>query len=377
MDARRILLAVFGLFLVVGAYFAMGAIIDSKKSQRPKPQKVLKTVFVETVTNADVDLVVPANGNLVAKERVELFAEVQGVFKKGSKLFKTGQAYTAGQRLITIDAAEYYANVQSAKSDFYNLLTSILPDLRLDFPEVYEKWQQYVMQFDIEKSTLKLPAFSSDKEKFFITGKGVVSSYYNVKNLEQRLSKYSISAPFTGILAEALVTEGTLVRAGQKLGEFIKPGTYELQVALPKSYSEFLQVGKTVQLANLDKTKIYNGVVSRVNGRVDLASQTVTTFIEVKGDDLKEGQYLEAQLNAKKEPNAIEIDRALLLENNQLFVLQDSVLATIDVQPVYFSDKKVVVKNVPDGTQLIAKPITGGYAGMLVKVFNDKTSAAE
>ncbi len=51
---------------------------------------------------------------------------------------------------------------------------------------------------------------SSEKENYFITGRGIVSSYYNLKNLEQRLSKYVISAPFSGILTEALVTEGTL-----------------------------------------------------------------------------------------------------------------------------------------------------------------------
>lgn len=371
MDSRKIILAVLGVLLIVGSFFAAKAIVASKKDRRPRPQKVVKTVFVDTVKNGDVAIVVPANGNLVAKQRVELFAEVQGVFRPGAKLFKTGQEYLQGQTLIRIDASEYYANVQSAKSNYYNLLTSIMPDLRLDYPEVFQKWQTYLSGFDLEKATPKLPDFSSEKEKFFISGKGVLTSYYNVKNLEQRLSKYTITAPFNGVLTDAAVTEGTLVRAGQKLGEFIKTDVYELQVALPKTYGDYLRVGKRVKLSNLEKTKEYEGLVSRINGRVDLATQTITAFIEVNNKALREGQYLEANLDAKQESNAIEIDRSLLLDNNQIYVVKDSILDVLDVQPVYFSNKTVVLKNVPDGESIIAKPVVGAYPGMLVKVFKE------
>ena len=187
--------------------------------------------------------------------------------------------------------------------------------------------------------------------------------------MEQRLSKYTISAPFSGILTEALVTEGTLVRAGQKLGEFIETGTYELEVAISKTYADFLKVGEEVRLSNLEKTQDFMGKVIRVNGRVDQTSQTITVFIEVKGDNLREGQYLEANLNAKDEENAIEIDRSLLSEDNKIFVVRDSILDLIEVKPVYFTDKKVVLKNVRDGETIVSRPVSGGYAGMLVKVY--------
>lgn len=375
---KLIISAVFGGLIIFGSLYFAGLIAGSKDSRRPKPQKVVKTVFVDTVKNGVIPIVVPANGNLKAKRRVELFSEVQGVFRSGSKLFRTGQEYNAGQTLIRIDANEYYASVQSAKSNLYNLLTSIMPDLRLDYPEIYPKWQEYLNGFDLIGTTPKLPEMTSEKEKFFISGRGIISNYYNVKNLEQRLSKYNITAPFKGVLTDALVTEGTLVRVGQKLGEYINIGVYELEVSISKTYGDFLKVGKKVALFNLDKTQEYMGEVSRVNGRVDQNSQTITVFIEVSGDNLKEGQYLEANLQAKEEPNAIEIDRSLLLENNQIFVVRDSILDLIDVNPVYFTNKKVVLKDVPDSSVIIAKALTGAYAGMLVKVFEtDKSKKAK
>ncbi|MEM9867635.1 MAG: HlyD family efflux transporter periplasmic adaptor subunit [Bacteroidota bacterium] len=374
---KLILSIIMGGILIVGSLYFSGVIAGSKKDRKTIPRKVVKTVFVDTVTNTTVPIIIPANGNLKAKRRVELFSEVQGVFRPGSKLFRTGQEYGKGQTLIRIDSDEYYASVQSAKSNLYNLLTSIMPDLRLDYPNIYPKWQQYLNSFDLQSSTPSLPEINSDKERFFVSGRGILSSYYNVKNLEQRLSKYNITAPFKGVLTDALVTEGTLIRAGQKLGEYINVGVYELEVSVSKTYGDFLKVGKEVVLSNLNKTKEYLGKVTRVNGRVDQNSQTITVFIEVSGEDLKEGQYLEANLEAKEEENAIEIDRSLLLENNQIFVVRDSILDIIPVSPVYFTDKRVVLKNVPNNEVIVSKTLAGAYAGMLVKVYAaraDKTA---
>ena len=372
---RKIILSILGVLIIIASVYGAMAIVKSRSQQRPRPAKVVKTVFVDTVRNKTVPIIVPANGNLVAKQRVELFSEVQGVLQKSNKLFKTGQPYRKGEVIIKINAAEYYASVQSAKSDLYNQITSVMPDLRLDYPDVYEKWRMYLNDFDLEKTTPPLPEFLNESERYFISGRGILTTYYNVKNMEQRLSKYTIRAPYTGILTEALVTEGTLVRTGQKLGEFIDTNVYELEVAISKSYSDLLRLGEEVELTNLDQTKSYTGKVSRINARVDQASQTITAFIEVRDQDLKEGMYLEANLNAKEETNAIEIDRSLLLENDQIFVVRDTVLDLLKVSPVYYSDKTVVLKEVPDGTAMVSRPVVGAYAGMLVKIYEEKQTA--
>ncbi len=367
MLLRKILLSILGIAFIIGAVLFAKYLIANKNKPKPQFDKVVKTVFTDTVQNGDVQIVVPANGNLVAKRRLELFAEVQGLFKLGRKEFKPGQIFNQGETLISIDADEYYASVQASKSNLYNDIAAIMPDLRLDFPEVYPKWQSYLSGFNLDKTTPKLPEMTSEKENYFITGRGIVTSYYNVKNLEQRLVKYRIVAPFKGVLTEALVTEGTLIRSGQKLGEFIDPTVYEMQVAVSKTYANLLEVGKEVKLNTLDKTKSYSGFVSRVNGSIDAATQTITTFIEVKHPDLKEGMYLEANLDAKTEPNAIEIPRSLLLESNEIFVIRDSILDLIPVKPVHFSETKVVLKDVKDGTIILKRQVPAAYAGMLVK----------
>ena len=374
---RKIILSIVGILLIIGSFLFAKKLIADKNKPKPVQAKVVKTVFIDTVQNSTIPIVIAANGKLEAKRRLELYAEVQGIFKTGNKLFKPGQEYRAGQTLIKIDAAEYYASVQSSKSNLYNSIAAIMPDLRLDFPDIFDKWQNYLNSFDLNKTTPKLPEMTSDKENYFITGRSIVSNYYNVKTQEQRLAKYYISAPFSGILTEALVTEGTLIRSGQKLGEYIDPSVYEMEVAISKTFANLLKVGEEVALNNLDKTESYKGKVSRINGSIDPTTQTITAYIEVKNASLKEGMYLEANLNAKEEANAVEIDRNLLLESQQVYVVKDSLLDVIDVKPVYFSDTKVVLKNVPNGTIILKKPVPGAYAGMLVKPFEDKPKAKD
>jgi len=368
---RKLILTSIGIVIILGSIF--GAYLIVKYSTKPKPKidKVAKTVFVETVKNTTVPITIPTNGNLIAKHRLELYAEVQGVFQNSAHDFKAGQAYRKGEVLISVNSSEYYASVQSAKSNLYNLITSIIPDLRLDFPEYFPAWENYLKNFDMDKSVAPLPVMDDEKVNFFITGRGILSSYYNIKNLEQRLSKYNISAPFNGVLTEALVTKGTLIRPGQKLGEFIDTSVYELELAIGKTFSDLLQIGEIVELKTLEGTDTYFGHVTRINGKIDQATQTVKVFVEVEADNLKEGMYLEAQLEAKDVPNAIKISRKLLVNNSEIFILRDSILDVIKVKPVYFSPNDVVIQNVPDNTQILSKPLPGAYSGMLVKAIED------
>lgn len=364
---RKLILFGIGILIIVGAIFAAYIIVENSIKPEPKVDKVIKTVFVETVKNTTIPITIPTNGNLVAKNRLELYAEVQGVFQYSAHDFKAGQTYRNGETLISINSSEYYASVQSAKSNLYNLITSIIPDLRLDFPDYFPVWENYLKNFDMNKSVPTLPESKDEKINYFITGRGILTSYYNVKNLEQRLSKYNISAPFSGTLTEALVTKGTLIRPGQKLGEFIDTSVYELELAIGKTFSDLLQIGESVNLKTLEGNHTYEGHVTRINGKIDQATQTIKVYVEVKADGLKEGMYLEAQLEARDEPNAIKISRKLLNNNSEIFILKDSVLDILKVRPVYFSPNDVVIKDVPDDTQILARPLPGAYAGMLVK----------
>lgn len=232
---RKITLSVIGILLIILASFAAKAIIDSNVQETPEVTEIRKNVFVETVRNSNVPIVVSANGTLTALQKVDLYAEVEGVFSSSSKRFRPGQSYRKGQVLLKIDAAEFSARVRAEKSELYNMIASVMPDLRIDYPDAYGKWQDYLNNFEVNETLDPLPVAENNQEEYFINGRGIVSAYYNIKNLEERLRKYVLIAPFDGVLTEASVNRGSLVRPGQKLGEFIDPSVYELEVSVAKN----------------------------------------------------------------------------------------------------------------------------------------------
>ena len=221
----------------------------------------------------------------------------------------------------------------------------------------------------------ELPEPESEKEKLFLSGRNIYTTFYNVQNLETQLLNYTIKAPFSGVLTEALVNPGALIRPGQKLGEFIDQSVYEVEVAINTAYGDLLAIGKSVELHNVERTKTWSGKVIRVNSRVDPASQTIPTFIQVRGKGLKEGMYLEADLTARNEQNTYEVSRKLLVENDKLFVVRDTLLDLVLVEPVYYKEFSAVVKGLEDGTKILSRVIPGAYSGMKVKIFSDETTA--
>lgn len=368
---RKKIIIAGSIALLILAFVLGRSIANNNSKKQPNVTKVIKTAYVKTVTNTSIPVTISTSGNLRAKNKIDLFAEVQGVLKPVGKDFKPGTKYYKGETILAINSAEFYANLQAQKSAYFNSLTAIMPDIQLDFPEEYQKWQQYLNTFNINKTTPKLPQVNSDKEKFFISGRGIITNYYNVKNLETKLGKFNIRAPFSGILTEAMVTQGTLVRMGQKLGEFINTDEFELEVNVNEAYANLLQKGNKVTVTNLDNSKSWTATVARINAKIDQNTQTVKAFLTVKGDGLRDGMYLNANLQTKEIDNAYKIQRKLLVNNNQVYVVNDSILNLTTINPVYFGNETVIIKGLDNGTAIVSKTLPGAYNGMPVKTIND------
>lgn len=365
---RLIASIVMAVILLALSIFIAFKIAKGKKKPEAVVNQVVKTVFVDTVVNESLNLNIEANGTIEAYRKVELFAEVQGILKTDGKLFKEGQYYAKGSTILNIDNTEFYASLVAQRSLLFNQIMSAMPDLQLDYPEVYPKWQTYANNFDVNSSLNPLPSFSSEQEKYFINSRNIVSSYYNIKNLEERLNKYFIIAPFSGVVTEALVNNGTLIRAGQKLGEFIDPTQYELAISLSESFKDLVRVGNPVSLSNLAETEQYQGTVSRINKVVDPATQSIEVFITVNAKGLNDGMYLKAMLAGKKVDGVYEIPRELLLDNKEIFLVENGQLQKTAINAIHFTENTAIIKGLTDGKFLLNKNIPGSYDGMRVEI---------
>lgn len=366
---RQYIISAVGILIIAIGYFGMQKMASTENPEPEKEARATPTVFTQKVKNGSSPITVTASGNLAARDRIEIYSEVPGIFDYSSNQFKPGVYYKKGAVLLRLNSDEFRANMRAQKSSLYNQMVAILPDLRFDYPDAFQKWKNYVNAFDVEEMIKPLPAPTSDKEKLFIAGKNINSTWYNIKNLEERLTKYTIYAPFNGVLTQASIDKGALVRAGQKLGEFINPSIYELEVAVNSSYADLLKVGNSVIVNNIERTKTWNGKVNRLNSLVDPSTQTIQAFIQVSGNGLREGMYLEADLTSKNVENTFEVSRKLLTDNNKLFILEGEFLKLQEIEPVHFTEKTVIVRGLNDGAEILERMLPGAYEGMTVKRF--------
>lgn len=370
---RGLIGIILGILLIAGAVKFAKKIIASKSKPKIKVENQINKVYTDEVKNVQVPVTIIEKGSLQALRKVELYSEVQGILLSNDRLFKSGQQYKEGSTLFSIDDKEFKSNLVAQKSVLYNLITQIMPDLKLDYPEVFPKWERYLNNFDINRpNTPSLPEFSNDKEKYFINNKNIVTTYYNIKNLEERHKKYKIYAPFYGVVTESLVNPGALVRPGQKLGTILSPAVYELPISVNESYKDFIKIGKTVKLHNLDRTQSWKGKIARIDATINTATQGMQIFVQARGKDLREGMFLEAEIDGGAITEGFELSRKLLVQNTKTYTVVNDKLKLIDLDIAFFKDKTAVITNLADGTIILENPIPGAYDGMLVE--NAKTS---
>lgn len=364
---RKYITVILALIVLAVAFGVKKKLESRKKPTMKQRSKTMPLAFVKAVENVDMPVIIPASGSIVAKEKIKLFSEVQGILEPTTKEFKAGVAFKKGEVLYKLNKDEFYTNLLAQRSSFQNLVVSLMPDLRLDYTESYEQWQNYLNDFDIHKKLVELPEPKTDKEKRFIAAKNIYTNYYSIKNLEIKLDKYTIYAPYNGILTEAFITPGSLVSPGQLLGEFVNPMVYEMEVAINNGLAAKLVVGDRVEVKDLENSNLfYDGRILRINEKVDLTSQTVNLFIELKGQDLKEGMYLKAYLQSKVLTNIVEIPRNLLVNQNQVYLVSDSLLHLTNIKLIHQNEQSIIVRGLKDDEKLLVKPVPKAFEGMKV-----------
>lgn len=368
MQLRQISI-VLGIGIIVGSFLLMRFLSGQKKPPKQIDTQLVQAVGVTEVSNSTVQLTVPVTGKLAAQKRIDLFAEVSGVLKPTGKTFKEGTRYAPGELLLNIDDREARNNLLAAKSQLLNSVTQLLPDLQLDYAKSYPRWKSWLDAFDINKPVADLPSMTDEQEKYFINARNIPNLFYSIKSQEVRISKYRVSAPFAGVLAQTTIDQGALVRGGQKLGEFIAPGSFELEAAVSLQQSDLLSVGDTVLLASSDITGQWTGIVARVSDQLDPTTQSVKVYINVSGDRLREGMYLEGTVQSESIPDALSVPRGLLHNHNELFVVaNDTLLELQAITVLQFSEDQAIVRGLKDGQQLVTTNVAGAHKGMVVVI---------
>ena len=356
---KKVLRIVLGIAIVLVGVVLFTVMARQRPPIATSEETEITLVSTSLVSPSNLPYVIEVTGMLSAKRKIEVYSEVQGLLQYANTPFKVGNSFGKGQALLRINSNEYGAQVQSNKSELVNRIAAMLPDMEIEYPEASKRWEAYLNDFDMQKPL-------SNAEKLFVTGRNIYQQYYNLKNQMERLAKYTIRAPFTGVLTEANANAGTLVRSGQKLGEFIDPSQYEISLAIPAQANSFVAAGKTVMLQTLDGKSTYEGKVARTNAKIDDATQTISVIAEVSHPDLKAGQYLKVFISGEPLEQVVQIPSNLIVENNMVYVVQDSTLTLKEIIPINYVGDSVIVRGFEPQTVLVNQLRANAYPGQKV-----------
>ena len=366
---RRLLVTFIGLAILAAGYFGQQAIAGQKEAPPPRPRvQRVKSVTTRPVTNGAVAATLDIQGRLQAYNKVALFSEVGGLVRETGRPFKVGTYFPEGSVLLRIDNDEARLGLQAQKATLMNSIAQLMPDLKIDYPAAFPAWERYLTNLPLEGKLPELPEVTDQPARLFLTGRNIYTQYYTIKSVENRLEKYTLYAPFSGTLTATSIDKGAVVRAGQQLGELMATGYYELVATVPLSQLDYLEPGAEVDLFSDDLDKSWTGKVRRTSDQIDPSSQTVDVFIGVSGKGLREGMYLRGAAEAQPIANAAEIDRDLLVNEEEVYVVEaDSVLRRVPVQVAKFNRETAIVRGIPDGAQLLTSSPAGAFDGMIVR----------
>jgi multidrug efflux pump subunit AcrA (membrane-fusion protein) len=358
-----------GLMIIGGGLLLQNYLAEAEEESLPTTSRSAISIKVKTLKPQSLPIVIPIDGPIESTRRVELFSEVTGAMKKTGKTFEEGIFFGAGEALLSIDDEEAHSTYQNARSRYLNMLIQVLPDVKLDYPEFYQSWQTYLKRLVDQEDGLEAPPAARGQFKLFLIGRGVYPAYQEAEAARIRLAKYTLYAPFDGILTEALVDPGALIRVGQPLGQFIANTSFEMTATIADEQLSLISMGDSAELFTSNGSGPFTARISRINPRLESNSLRARIYLSLESNQaLAEGQYLRGRLYTKEVDNAYRLPRRLIIEGNKVYTAADSSLALTELEIIHNSPQEVIVKSELPYLRLPENPVAGAYPGMPINV---------
>ncbi|SFE25307.1 efflux RND transporter periplasmic adaptor subunit [Paracidovorax konjaci] len=302
-----------GLFCF--ALIAAAALAACGKSEQPAQQgggaPPPPQVGVVTVAPGDVGLVTELPGRLEASRVAEVRARAAGILQK--RLFTEGSDVKAGQRLFAIDDAPYRASLENAQASVAQAEAALAQARALA-----ERYKPLVAVNAVSRQEYD-NAVASQK-----TGEAnVAAAKATVTTARINLGYAAVTAPISGRIGRALVTEGALVGQGESTQLAVIQQIDPLYVNFTQSASDALKLkaglasGKYKQASKgtasvnvvLEDGSVYPqaGKLLFTDLTVDATSGQVTLRAEVPNPDrqLLPGLYVRVRLEQAQVGNGV------------------------------------------------------------------------
>ncbi|MBN1253403.1 MAG: efflux RND transporter periplasmic adaptor subunit [Bacteroidales bacterium] len=373
---RRVVIVIAILSILLISFGGM-KLLGNLKSEIKKPpiEKAKRYVLAKKVKYTVTSSNITASGRVESQDFFDISAEVQGKILNGNVNLKKGAAFKKGELLIQINNKEYVLSLNAHKSRFLNSVANLLPDFKIDYPNSYQNWQKFFSDIDINKNLPNLPEIKSEQEKIYLASRNILSDFYTIKAEEERLRKYSLTAPFSGSFSEVYLRVGSIANPGSKIATIISTDKLELEVPVNENEAKWVKKGDLVNISDGNNKEKWKGYVARKSNFVDPKTQTITVFVSINSNyttELYKGVYLNAEFPGMSIAKTMEIPRNAVFNNNEVFFVQDSLLMKAEIKIHKINENTLIFSGLPEGTDLVVEPLINASENMKVSIIRSK-----
>lgn len=368
---RKIVIILPIVILIVG-FIAMRILISMKK-EPPKRTAVVRPrmVAAEVVQLKDIPAKITAYGRLMSAQPITLFSEVSGEIMRGTVPFQPAQSFKKGDLLLKIDDRQIKLDINTAKSEFLNALAAVLPELKADFPDEYQKYQAYFDCCGFGEELRELPDTDNQKVKLFLSRFNVYKLYFAVRNLEIRLEKHYFYAPFDGSIVSADLRVGSTARVGSQLGQIINLENLEVELPVPAIDIQWIDRSQPVIFTSSEIAAEWRGKIQRIGKNIDTRTQAVQVYASVDRGDrngLYNGVFLKAQIPGTVIKNGLAIPRKALYEDRFVYLIKTGKLDYREVTVAFQEpDSVIATGGLVNGDTLVVELLQGVAPGMMAQ----------
>lgn len=362
MSWRKITFVVVALIVLLGGSAALSMLFVSMKPEPPRmPELELKRfVKAETVVYKEITSPLLRKGRVVSSSEVTLVSEASGKIESGEVALRKSTSFKKGQLLATIYKDEVELAIKARKSNFLTTITTLLPDIKIDFPEELNGFTQFFASIKMDKELPALPEIKNEKFKIFLASRNVFNEFYGILQDEKRLSRHSLYAPFDGTFTQVLFEVGGYINTGGQIARMIRTDQLEVEVPVENYQSKWIKIGDKVEVYSNERDKVNPGVVVRKSDFIDANTQSRSIFIKVLSSDsqkLLAGEYLQVEFPGQKIQNAMELPRGAVFNSNEVFTIIEGKLKKQVIDVLKWNETTLIFTGLEEGAKVVSEPL--------------------
>ncbi len=331
-------------------------------------------------------------GTVKPQREVALKPRVSGeIIKVGATLIPGGR-FNKGEELLAIDPSDYQLMVRQLASEVARVESDM--QLELGRQRVAQKEYELLGESVSEaEKTLMLREPQLENSRALLEG-----ARARLEQAQLDLKRTSVRAPFNAVVMSREVNLGTRVSPSTTLATLVGSDSYWVEAPIPASQLQWISIGQEDN-ASGSPVRIYDSVAWGPNRSRSGQLVGLTAMVEENGrmakllaeipdplslqktsseqPTLLLGSYVRVEIAGKLLPKAAAIERNLIHNGEQLWIMDDE--GRLDIRTVEIAfrgqNQVLVTGGVSHGEKLITTNLPSPVQGMTLRLKEAETSS--